>query len=127
MILIGDIGNTITKICLVKIKTYKVKKVVYFYSSNILSEDYLKRCLKKIIKSNIICKIALFSSVVPRYHIILKKFLKKYYKLELKEIKVRGIKKIVKINIKKRNQVGSDRIANAVGVYKKYKSNSKDF
>ena len=34
-----------------------------------------------------------------------------------------NINKIVKINIKNSNQVGSDRIANAVGVYKKYKSN----
>ena len=33
------------------------------------------------------------------------------------------IKKVIKINIKNRNQVGSDRIANAVGVFKKYKSN----
>ena len=31
--------------------------------------------------------------------------------------------KIVKINIKTKDQVGSDRIANAVGVYKRYKSN----
>ena len=35
----------------------------------------------------------------------------------------KGINKIVKINIKNRNQVGSDRIANAAGVYKKYKTN----
>ena len=41
----------------------------------------------------------------------------------MKEIKEKGIKKIVKINIKNKNQVGSDRIANAVGVYKRYKSN----
>ena len=42
---------------------------------------------------------------------------------ELKEIKEKGINKIVKINIKNKNQIGSDRIANAVGVYKKYKTN----
>ena len=41
----------------------------------------------------------------------------------MREIKEKNIKKIVKINIKNKNQVGSDRIANAVGVYKKYKSN----
>ena len=41
----------------------------------------------------------------------------------MKEIKDKNIYKIIKINIKNRNQVGSDRIANAVGVYKKYKTN----
>ena len=54
----------------------------------------------------------------------LKKFLKRIYKIQLREIKEKNINKIVKINIKNKNQVGSDRIANAVGVYKKYKTNS---
>ena len=65
----------------------------------------------------------MFSSVVPSYQLILKKFLKKNYKIKLKEIKEKDINKIVKINIKNKNQVGSDRIANAAGVYKKYKAN----
>ena len=121
--LIGDIGNTITKICLIEIKTFKVKKIIYFYSSNIYSKNFLKKKLKIIIKDQVINKVALFSSVVPRYCLILKKFLRKFYKIKLREIKEKGIKKIVKINIKNRNQVGSDRIANAVGVYKRYKSN----
>ena len=43
------------------------------------------------------------------------------------EVKDKKIKKIIKIKIKNKNQVGSDRIANAVGVYKKYNSNSKPF
>ena len=43
--------------------------------------------------------------------------------MQFREIKEKNIKKIVKINIKNKNQVGSDRIANAVGVYKWYKSN----
>ena len=49
--------------------------------------------------------------------------MKKVFKIKLREIKEKNINKIVKINIKNRNQIGSDRIANAVGVYKKYKSN----
>ncbi len=121
--LIGDIGNTTTKICLIKINTFKIKKIIYFKSGNILSKKFLKKILKKIIKKEAINKIALFSSVVPKYHLILKKFLKKVYKIKLQEIKEKNINKIVKINIKNKNQVGSDRIANAVGVYKKYKTN----
>ena len=65
----------------------------------------------------------MFSSVVPKYHLILRKFLKRFYNINLREIKEKTFNKIVKINIKNNNQVGSDRIANAVGVYKKYKSN----
>ena len=122
-VLIGDIGNTITKICLAEIKSLKIKKIIYFNSNNISSKNSLKKELKKIIKNKSINKVALFSSVVPKYQLILKKLLKKVYKIKLREIKESKINKIIKINIKNRNQVGSDRIANAVGVYKKYKTN----
>ena len=121
--LIGDIGNTITKICLLEIKTFKVKKIIYFNSNNIPSKKFLNNRLKKIIKEKSINKVALFSSVVPKYQFILKRFLKKIYKIKLREIKEKSINKIVKINIKNKDQVGSDRIANSVGVYKKYKTN----
>ena len=122
-VLIGDIGNTITKICLVEIKSFNVKKIIYFNSSNITSNNSLRKNLKKIVKNKSINKVALFSSVVPKYHLILKKFLKKFYKIKLREIKETTIDKIIKIKIKNKSQVGSDRIANAVGVYKKYKTN----
>ena len=122
-VLIGDIGNTNTKICLVELKTYKIKKLIHFNSSNIYSNSFLKKTLKKIIKNNTISKTALFSCVVPKYQSILEKFIKKFYKIKLREIKEKKIKKIIRINIKNKNQVGSDRIANAVGAYKRYKSN----
>ena len=122
-ILIGDIGNTVTKICLTEIKRSRIKKIIYFDSNNITSEKALKKNLRKIIKDELVNKVALFSSVVPRYQFILKKFLKKVYKIKLREIKEKTINKIIQINIKNKNQVGSDRIANAVGVYKKYKTN----
>ena len=122
-ILIGDIGNTVIKICLTEIKKSKIKKIIYFSSNNISSEKVLKKNLKKIIKNKLVNKVALFSSVVPKYQFILKKVLKKFFKIKLMEIKEKKINKIIKINIKNKKQVGSDRIANAVGVYKKYKSN----
>ena len=121
--LVGDIGNTITKVCLIEIKTFKIKKIIYLDSSKIFSSNYLKNGLKKIIKSKSINKVALFSSVVPKYQFFFSKILYKSYKIKLREIKETRIKKVIKINIKNRNQVGSDRIANAVGVFKKYKSN----
>ena len=85
-ILLGDIGNTNTKLCLVDLINYKIKKSFYFNSNLILSKNLLKKKLNKIINSNNIYKKALFSSVVPRYQFILGKCLKKLYKIKLTEI-----------------------------------------
>ena len=120
-VLIGDIGNTVTKICLADVKNYKIKEIIYFNSSKISLKKNLKKNLNKIIKSKLVNNVALFSSVVPKYQLILKKILIKFYKIDLRQIKEKRINKIVKINMKNKKQVGSDRIANAVGVYKKYK------
>ena len=121
--LIGDIGNTVTKICLSDNNNFKVKKIIYFNSIDILSKNNIIKNLNKIIKNKSIDRVALFSSVVPKYYLKLKKILRKKYKINLKEIKEKKINKIVKINVKNKKQVGSDRIANAAGAYKKYKSN----
>jgi len=121
--LIGDIGNTITKICLIEVNTFKIRRTIYINTNKIFSGNSLKKNLKKIFRRETIHKVALFSSVVPKCKVFLKKFLKKKYSIRLREIKEKNIKKIVKINIKNKKQVGSDRIANAVGVYKRYKSN----
>ena len=122
-ILIGDIGNTTSKICLIEIKTLKVKKINYFNSNRILSKNFINKMMNKVMKKKSINKYALFSSVVPKYTSLLRKSLKENHKINLKEIKEKSINKIIKINIKNKKQVGSDRIANAVGVYKKYNTN----
>jgi len=122
-VIIGDIGNTVTKICLIDTSNFKVKKIIYFNSDKILSHNYLNKNLKKIAKIKYISKNALFSSVVQKYLKLLRKFLSKKYKINLKEIKEKDIRKKIKINIKNKNQVGSDRIANAIGAYNLYKSN----
>jgi type III pantothenate kinase len=122
-ILIGDIGNTVTKICLVDSKTFKIKKIFSFNSCEIESKKIINKKIKKILNKKQFSNIALFSSVVPKYDLILKKLFKIKYKINFKEIKNKELNKIVKINIKNKNDVGSDRIANAVGVYKKYKKN----
>ena len=122
-ILIGDVGNTTSKICLIEIKTLKVKKINYFNSNRILSKNFINKMMNKVIKKKSINKYALFSSVVPKYTSLLRKSLKENHKINLKEIKEKSINKIIKINIKNKKQVGSDRIANAVGAYKKHKVN----
>ena len=45
--LAGDIGNTITKICLVKVKNFKVVKIIYLDSKRIPSINYLKKKIKQ--------------------------------------------------------------------------------
>ena len=122
-ILIGDIGNTITKLCLIEDNNYKIIKMIQFDSKKIFSNNFLKKKIKPIIKIKSTNKVALFSSVVPKYQLSMSRFLKKFYKIKLREIKEKKIKKVIKINIKNKNQVGSDRVANAVGALRKYKCN----
>ncbi len=121
--LIGDIGNTITKICVIEANTFKIRKTIYFNTNKIKSKNFLKGIFKKLLKKKNMYNPALFSSVVPKCEVILEKFLKENYAIKLREVKEKNINKIVKINIKNKKQVGSDRIANAVGAYKRYKSN----
>ena len=122
-ILIGDIGNTNTKICIANKKELKPNKIIILESKKINSRKYIIKKLSKFLDKKYINKIALFSSVVPKYEIILKNFFKKKYNIKLIEIKKKEINKIVRINIKNKKQLGSDRIANAVGVHNKYKNN----
>ena len=72
--LIGDIGNTKIKVCLVDDKNYKIKKLIYFDSKKIYSKKFLRKNFKKVITNNI-CKTALFSCVVPKYKLFLSKFI----------------------------------------------------
>ena len=65
-VLIGDIGNTISKICLLEKKTFKVKKILYLNSSKIIINEYLKKNFKKIFLNKKINRFALISSVVPK-------------------------------------------------------------
>ena len=71
MLLVGDIGNTETKICLVG-SNKKIIKKINFSSKNI-STSQLKKKIKqlKIKKSNL--EKCLFCSVVPKAFKIIKK------------------------------------------------------
>ena len=71
-ILIGDIGNTLTKICLLKTNNYQLKKIVFFNSKDINSRKILSKILRKLIKNKPLQEIALFSSVVPKYKSLIK-------------------------------------------------------
>ena len=124
-LIIGDLGNTICKICVVDEKNYKIKKRFYLKTKKIKNIKKLEYFIKnKIDNKKKFIKRALFSSVVPSKYKMFRNLLKKKYNISAIEIKEKKINKIIKINIKKPKLVGSDRIANALGAYKHYKCNT---
>ena len=116
--LIGDIGNTSTKICILN-KKLQILKSYNFETIKMYKYNLLKNVIRKKTNKNI-NPVFLFSSVVPKVFANIKKSLKstKFKILEIKNLK---INKIIKINIKNKKNLGSDRIANAIGA-KKFKN-----
>ena len=108
--IIGDIGNTSTRICL--FNKSKILKSIIFDTKNIFQKGYIKKIFDKLFKKNLRKEI-LFSSVVPLAFINLKRILKKsnYKAVEIKSLNVR---KLIRINISNINQLGSDRIVNSI-------------
>jgi len=113
MIIVGDIGNTETKICLINSKK-KIFKRINLQSKNI-NLNLLKRHLKKKIFNKNKIQKCLFSSVVPKSFKIIKFFFRKFYDLQCYELKNLPLKRLLKIKVNKK-QVGSDRLANAISV-----------
>ena len=116
----GDIGNTNIKICKIN-KNFKIIKTYLFETKNPSLEANLNKKLKQIVKKNTNKKV-LFSSVVPKAYRKISTIFKRK-KLIVFEIKKFNLKKIMKFKIKKYTQLGSDRIANAVGAHYKFNSN----
>ena len=113
--LIGDIGNTSTKICILSRK-FKILRSYNFDTSKMYRKNILKKIIRQKTNKNI-NPVFLFSSVVPKVFVNIKKNLKstKFKILEIKNLK---LNKIIKINIKNKKKLGSDRIANAIGAKK---------
>ncbi len=118
MIIVGDIGNTETKFCLInnnkilKRFTLNTKAINY----KILKKKFLFFKLNKIILRKV-----LFCSVVPKTFNIIKNFFKKNYKIKSFELKELNLRKLIKIKVNYK-QIGSDRLANAIGIKKSKKN-----
>ena len=113
MIIVGDIGNTETKICLISTKNKIIKRVTL--NTKKINFYLLKKYLSKLnLKNNLIDK-CLFCSVVPKSFNQIKIFFKKTYKIKCYELKKIKLNKLIKIKVDYK-QVGSDRLANAIGV-----------
>jgi type III pantothenate kinase len=110
--IIGDIGNTSTKVCVLNSK-FKIIRSFNFETNKLYKNNYLKIALKNQLNKNL-NPVFLFSSVVPlAFNEIKKNF--KLTKYKLFEIKDFALRKIININVKNKKQIGSDRIANAIG------------
>ena len=107
--IVGDIGNTSTRICL--FTKSKILKSVVFNTNKIFLKGFVRGIIKKFFKKDLRKEI-LFSCVVPKALKNIKKILKKNY--NVLEIKKFNLKKLIKINIKNINQLGSDRIVNSI-------------
>ena len=109
--IVGDIGNTSTRICLLDKKS-KILKSVIFDTKNIFLKGFTKKTFKKFFKKDLKKEI-LFSCVVPLALKKIKKVLKKD-SFDVLEVKSLNLKKLIKLNIKNMKQLGSDRIVNSI-------------
>ena len=116
MIIVGDIGNTETKILLIN-KNNRILKKIHLDTSMINSITIKKSISTFNIKNNPIEKI-LFCSVVPKTFKIIKLILEKKYMLKCYELKNLNLSRLIKIKVNYK-QVGSDRITNAISLLDK--------
>ena len=113
MYILGDIGNTDTKLCLISRKNKIIKKIM-FPSKNLNPKKLTKHFSSLKLDYKKINKI-LFCSVVPKSFNLIKKFLYKKTKVKCYEVKNLNLKSLIKIKVNY-NQVGSDRITNAISL-----------
>mgnify|MGYP001433049755 FL=1 len=116
MIILGDIGNTETKICLVN-NNKIIKK--FLITSKGKKKDILNKYLKNLNFSQV--NKILFCSVVPSTFKEIKDYFKKKTKIKCYELKELNLRSILEIDVNYK-QVGSDRLANAISVSAKNKN-----
>ena len=113
MYILGDIGNSETKIFLTN-PNGRVFKRINFLSKDINNKN-LNIKLKKIDKYFDKIEKILFCSVVPKKFFLIKKYFKKKTLIKCFEIKDLNLRSLIKINVNF-NQVGSDRLTNAISL-----------
>ena len=112
MYLLGDIGNTEIKICLVN-SNYKILKKMIL-KTNSISYKYLDYNFSFFLKYSTKIQKILFSSVVPIAFKKIKLLISKKFKKKVFELKEININNFIQTKVNKK-QVGSDRIANTIG------------
>ena len=113
MNILGDIGNSETKIFLVDAKGRIIKKI--FFSTKEADHKLLELKFNFLIKNFKDIQKILFCSVVPKSFRLVKTFLKTKTKIKCYEIKDLNLKSLINIKVNYK-QVGSDRLANAISL-----------
>ena len=113
MIIVGDIGNTETKVCLINKSNKIIKKIII--KTKDINNNSLSLLLTKLKLSKINIKKVLFCSVVPKAFNQIKKIFYQNLKIKIYELKDLDLKKMINIKVNYK-QIGSDRLANALSV-----------
>ena len=113
MYILGDIGNSDTKVYLVNPKN-KIIKNINFPTKKV-NNKILNNKFKFLFKNPKIIKKILFCSVVPKSFKLIKNFISKNLKKKCYEVKDLNLKQLININVNYK-QVGSDRLTNAISL-----------
>ena len=116
MIIVGDIGNTETKIFLINSHNKIIKRM--YLNTKKMNFLILKKKLSNFALKNKMITKCLFCSVVPKSFYLIKNFFMKTYKIKCYELKNLDLKKFINIKVNYK-QIGSDRIANALSIINK--------
>ena len=113
MYILGDIGNSETKIYLVNSNKKIIKSINI--STKKININILKKEIRKLTKDLKKINKILFCSVVPKTFNLIRKFFNKNTKIRCYEVKDLNLRSMININVNFK-QVGSDRITNAISV-----------
>ena len=113
MYILGDIGNSETKVFLVNSNDRIIRQVNFI--SKKINDKILSSKLNFLVKDFKKIKKILFCSVVPKSFSLMKKFLSKKSKCRCYEIKNLNLKSLINIKVNFK-QVGSDRLTNAISL-----------
>ena len=113
MYILGDIGNSDTKIFLVNNKNRILKKI-NLNTKNINNQNLNKK-IKFLIKDLKIIEKILFCSVVPKSFNLIKRYFYKKTKIKCYEIKDLNLRSLIKTKVNFK-QAGSDRLTNAISL-----------
>ena len=112
MYILGDIGNSDTKIFLVNKKNRVLK--INLNTKNINNQNLNKK-IKFLTKDLKIIEKILFCSVVPKSFNLIKRYFYKKTKIKCYEIKDLNLRSLIKVKVNFK-QAGSDRLTNAISL-----------
>ncbi len=113
MYILGDIGNSETKLFLVNSKNRIIKNISF--SSKKINNRVLNSNFNSLTKDYSKIEKVLFCSVVPKSFSLIKKFVYKKIKKKCYEVKDLKLRSLIDINVNFK-QVGSDRLTNAISI-----------